>query len=175
MRTRKPRDGKCQLCTRRVGSSHLVWHHCHTCGIELGWLCDDCNLPLTEHLLANWERAHKFVQRHECAAAPIRMFDVDAVVPLRRVSSSTRTVHFSNGGGDGRTYQASTVSGHVSVEQLAAVLGVNANTARDLINGRKNGRRRGQQIDGTWHVPHNEVLAILDQRWNRNEQSTALR
>jgi Recombination endonuclease VII len=159
-RTASPSNGKCQLCHSYVGRHNLVWHHCHDCGAELGWLCNPCNMPLTEHILHRWDKVDKFVRRHVCSP---RLLDVPPVLPDQPTSSMTRPLHLSNGGGDNRYVNVSKLSGHVTCEQLGVILGINANSARDLVSGRK-GSRRAVLQSGTWFVPIPEVIELLKTR-----------
>ncbi len=132
----------------------------------VGWWCDACNLPLTEHAWKHWARLAALHQ-HACA----RPMELDLDVQHTRTepaarSAHTKPVYFSNGGGDRRFYSASTLDGYITVEQLAAVLGVNAQTARDIASGRNNGRQLGEKVGGTWFVEHSDVLALLSRRWS---------
>lgn len=77
----------------------------------------------------------------------------------------TRPLYMSNGGGDDRYITVSRRPGTVTVEQLAAICGVNANTARDIASGRHNGRGIGRLHDGTYLIEHTDVLAYLERRW----------
>jgi hypothetical protein len=165
-RRRKPADGKCEACEQRLP---LVWHHCHDCGVFIAWLCDPCNLTLTEHAIEYWDRISQ-VHLHECAPR--------LAIELPPLCSShselprhgTRNLYMANGGGDGRYVSISTLSGYITVEQLAAVAGINANTARDYANGRRNERPIGEKIGGTWFIPFAAVIAFLEQRWEMTAQ-----
>lgn len=155
----KPRDRRCEACG---GRAPLRWHHCHDCGQFVAWLCDACNTTLTEHAIEHWDAIFK-AHCHECTA---RLFDVPRATDAGpRDRYGTRTVHLSNGAGDPRTYSASTLDGYITVEQFAVAMGVNAQTARDIASGRQNRRPLGEQINGTWFVPHHAVLMYLEQRW----------
>lgn len=82
-----------------------------------------------------------------------------------KASRFTRPLYLSNGGGDHRYLTVSKADGYVTVEQLGAICGVNANTARDLVNGRRNGRPIGQLFGSSWLISYADVLAILEKRW----------
>lgn len=163
-RAPKPTDGRCELCKTQVGRSQLKDHHCHDCGVYYAWLCNDCNLALTEHVLRRWDAVDAFVRAHECHPM---LFVVGTGIRPTPISASAvaRQHYLSNGGGDSRYISASTVKGYITIEQLAAVLGVNTGTTRQIVSGRHSGIQRGEKHDGTWLVAHDEVLAILRERW----------
>ncbi len=58
-----------------------------------------------------------------------------------------------------------TLPGYITVEQLAVIAGVNANTARDWANGRHNNKPIGQKIAGTWFIPFATAIGFLESRW----------
>jgi hypothetical protein len=128
----------------------------------VAWLCDACNLSLTEHAIQWWDRLAS-VHLHDCRP-PAALFALPAIRPDAE-TSTTKPLHLSNGGGDDRYITVSKVPGTVTVEQLAAICGVNANTARDIASGRQNGQGIGRKHDGTWLIEHSNALAYLAKRW----------
>lgn len=150
----------------RVGRAALKWHHCHSCGVFVAWLCNPCNLTLTEHALEYWDALAK-VHDHACHQPMALPFDVLAIESVARPAPApnTRQLYMSNGGGDERYISTSTLDGFITVEQLASILGINANTARDIASGRNNGRPIGQKIGGAWFIPYSDALAELARRW----------
>jgi hypothetical protein len=129
-------------------------------------LCNDCNLTLTEHAIEYWERLAA-IHAHDCTSAA-RLFDVVGVADTRPTEEDgmTRRLYLSNGGGDDRYVSASKRDGYVTVEQLAVICGINANTARDIASGRQQGGRGiGHRHGNTWLIGHDEVLAHLAKRW----------
>jgi hypothetical protein len=74
-------------------------------------------------------------------------------------------MYLANGGGDGRYVSVSTLAGYITVEQLACVAGINANTARDYASGRQNSRPIGQKIGGAWFIPFAAAVQFLETRW----------
>lgn len=161
-RTRPPVDGVCTVCRRHVGVMSLVWDHCHDCGVERGWVCDDCNMALTEHLILHWDDASRYLATHTCTP---RLFDHAANRMSRRPEpEGTRRVYIGNGSGDPRFVRVSTRPGMLTVEQLAAVLGVAAGTARDRVAGRRG--RCAVRLGNAWFVHHADALNILRSDWN---------
>jgi hypothetical protein len=142
----------------------LKWHHCHDCGRHVAWLCDRCNLTLSEHAIEHWDA---IAQVHEHACDP-RMFHVPMSGRAPEVARhGTRTQHLSNGGGDDRYVSVSTLDGFITVEQLAVICGVNANTARDIASGRSTGQPIGRRMGkGGWFISHHNVMSYLEQRWD---------
>jgi hypothetical protein len=59
----------------------------------------------------------------------------------------------------------STIDGYITVEQLAVIAGINANTARDHASGRQSNRPIGQKIGGAWFIPHAAAIEFLESRW----------
>lgn len=159
-RSRPPADNRCQLCKRLTD---LDWDHCHTCGQERGWLCPDCNKALTVHVERHWKAASEYLTIHQdqCSPPLFEMGHPD-VRPSTR-STSTKKVHLGNGAGDPRFYYASAIDGLVTVEQMAAVMGVAAGTARDQIDGRR--RKIGIRVDGTIFLKQADALLLLHERW----------
>jgi hypothetical protein len=132
----------------------------------VAWLCNDCNLSLTEHAIKNWERLAA-AHAHECDG-PQSLFPVADLAdarPMVEEDSMTRRLYLSNGGGDDRYVSASNRPGYVTVEQLAVICGINANTARDIASGRQGGPGIGELVAGRWMIRHDEVLAYLPKRW----------
>ena len=128
----------------------------------MAWLCDNCNLTLTEHAIEHWDAIAK-VHDHECAP---RMFAVPMSVRTSDAPrNGTRTQYLSNGGGDDRYVSVSTIEGFITVEQLAVICGVNAGTARNIASG-KSGPPIGCRIGSSWFVSHHNVMAYLENRWN---------
>jgi hypothetical protein len=120
-------------------------------------------LSLTEHAIRWWNELAR-IHRHDCQP-PETLFDVVAE-RSDKATATTRPLYLSNGGGDDRYITVSTKDGYVTVEQLAAICGVNANTARDAVNGRHNGGRGiGHRFGSTWLIEHADVLAYLEKRW----------
>jgi hypothetical protein len=164
---RPPTDNRCWICGEE--QDPLDGHHCHFCGKGLHYLCTPCNLPLTEHLLHNWDRADMMVRHHWPRCQPQEQ--LFHYTPLPRswnpiANGHTKRVYLSSGGGDPRFYRASTLPGFLTAEQLAPPLAINANTARNIISGRTNGHTRGKCIDGTWFCPYGDALAVLTERWD---------
>lgn len=148
----------CGDCTER-----LKWHHCHECGAFVAWLCNGCNLTLTEHAIAHWDdiaTAHQ----HRCEPSP-QLFPVDGLRVRRpRSGDLTRSLYLSNGGGDTRYVQVSRDPDLLTAEQLGVVLGMNANSARSILNGRS-GPQWGQKIGGVWFITRSALLDLLRERW----------
>lgn len=161
----KPRNGQCEGCDRRIGMANLRLHHCHECGAFISWLCDDCNLALTEHLIEHLPQLTAMQGTHNCHSP---LFHHPRSTPIRRETTRyTRPLHLSNGGGDNvRTVSISTLAGHITVEQLAVILGVNAQTARDIASGRNKTRPGiGHKLDGTWFIHQSDVIVHLTRTW----------
>lgn len=107
-----------------------VSDHCHECGQPLAWVCDACNKVMTEHVRGVPEFGAKMDRYHAAHKCHPRLpIDVPQLVRKTR-DGETRRVYFSNGGGNPRYYMASPYPWLWTVEQFAAALGVNANTAR---------------------------------------------
>lgn len=159
-RSRKPVNSRCRICER---CTDLDWDHCHKCGKERGWICPACNTALTEHIEQHWSSAEAYLSSHQCDPA---LFD--ALPASRKVesrpSTHTRQVHFGQGRNDPRYYYASKLEDAITVEQMAAVMGVTAGTARDWIDGRRG--QVGFRRDGTIFISHIEALKLLHSRWN---------
>lgn len=165
--SRKPENGRCQCCGRFAGHAGLVWDHCHDCGQGRGWACDDCNVALSKHLILHWVEAHAYLEGHRCPGPPPALFDSPDATPSVRLQRSvhTRTLHLSNGGGDGRTVNVSRHKGYVTIEQLAVLLGINTASARDLVNGRRGRQHDAKRTeDGTYLVPTESVITIIEER-----------
>jgi hypothetical protein len=73
----------------------------------------------------------------------------------------------SNGGGDDRYISVSNIPEHVTVEQMAAVCGINANSARAIVSGRNGAPPIGVKIGNAWFISHDNLLAHLEQRWRQ--------
>lgn len=170
----KPTGGHCEGCGTRVGRNRLKWHHCHDCGSFVAWLCNHCNLSLTEHAIRHWDALER-VHAHECNQSP-RLFEVEPLEadPGPGMDGPTRRLYMSNGAGDGRYISASNIDGHITVEQFASVIGTNANTAREIASGRQSGQPIGTRIGGSWFISHDNVLAHLEKRWNTHHSPTSL-
>lgn len=167
----KPRDGKCQICRRWVGIRGLRREHCHLCGLVRGWACDDCNLPYTEHIQENWLVWRDFFELHICDP-DAKLFDFPATPkPIRDQSPTSRPLRLSNGGGDDRSVNVSSVKGYFTIEQVAVMCGVNTATARDHFNGRRGLARQAKRTDnGAYLVPVEEALALVEDRIRKGLQ-----
>lgn len=167
--SQKPKDGRCQCCRRFVSRAGLVWDHCHHCGDGRGWCCDDCNTALTEHLIEHLGEARSYLDGHRCGNPAL--FEMRRDVPMRDRSQVTRPVFLNNGSDDGRVVQVSRHHGWFSIEQVAVVCGVSTPTARDFFNGRRGVARMAKRADnGTWLVPAEELLALVQDRIERGLQ-----
>lgn len=167
----KPRDGKCQICRRWVGVRGLVREHCHSCGIVRGWACDPCNTAYTEHVQENWLAWREFFEGHICNPEA-KLFDVPATPrQARDLSPTSRPLHLSNGAGDDRIVNVSSVKGYFTIEQVAVMCGVNTATARDHFNGRRGPARQAKRTDnGAYLVPAEEALALIEHRIGKGLQ-----
>jgi recombination endonuclease VII len=167
----KPRDGRCQICRRFVGVRGLRREHCHVCQLVRGWACDDCNLPFTEHVQENWLAWRGYFDAHICNPGA-RLFDLPAAPrPTRATTSATRPLHLSNGGGDDRIVNVSLVKGYLSIEQVAAMCGINTATAREQFNGRQYAARPSKRAaNGAYLIPIEEAVALLEDRIQRGLQ-----
>lgn len=126
------------MCQQHVGRINLVWDHCHECGGERGWICNHCNIAMTEHIIDNWDAATEWLfTRHECTP---RLFELPYRDRLmhRHATGETRTLHLGQGPNDHRTVRISAVPGYVTIEQFAIFLGITPGTARDIVHGRLN-------------------------------------
>ena len=161
-KSRPPDEGICVICQRQVGSSKLVWDHCHECGKELGfrdWICGDCNRALSRHLISNWEAATGYLSNHQCAPS---LFDMPSLTrPNYLKKTQTDRCYFGNGGDDPRYIMVSIDKSFITVEQLAAVLGVAAGTARDKVRKRAGDGRRNSLI----LVSLPQAFQIIRKKW----------
>lgn len=164
----------CEICGRSEDPTAALHHdHCHVCDHWRGWLCSACNTALTVHIEGHWSKAKEYLDRHICVPA---LFAVDSEEPARVPADParvTRRSYFGNGAGSRRFVIVSQIPGYVTVEQFAAVCGVVAGTARDVITGRHTGRMIGTRFrDGgsgpVWMVNHADTLNYLSSRWEKN-------
>ena len=89
---------------------------------------------------------------------------------VRERTSVTRSLHLSNGGGDDRVVNVSTIKGWFTIEQVAVACGVNTATTRDWFNGRKGPARTSKQIDGTYLIHAEELMALIADRIEKGLQ-----
>lgn len=162
--TRKQGNGLCACCGEYVGTSRLVDDHCHLCGAARQFICEPCNLVLTEHAERHWTALGSYLDAHACQPTAPALFDMAPTPKERPVTAElhTRQQRLSNGGGDHRHVRVSTVPKYATVEQLAVVLGVNTATARDLLNGRN--RTLGTKKDNVYLIRWEEVVELLRSR-----------
>lgn len=85
--------------------------------------------------------------------------------PVVDDSRWTRRVRFGHGH-DPRYVMCSTVEGYVTVEQLAAILGVSAGTARTLVGDRWGRQAVAEKIGNVWLIPVAAAHRILAERWH---------
>lgn len=154
---RAPIEQPCPICGDPMVEP--VRDHCHECDHFISWVCGDCNKIMTRRgrsIADYWQKVERYHAGHIC---PVRLFDPGT--PNRAIpqpSTLTRAVHFSNGGGDGRYYRAAIDPAMWTCEQLAAALGVNANTAREVA------QVIGTKIGTTWMVPVTRGLEYVKEK-----------
>lgn len=161
-KSRPPSEGVCVVCLRHVGVEKLVWDHCHDCGVELGfrgWICGNCNTALTRHLIHNWDAASSYLLNHQCSP---NLFDMPLSSRPKTVKQTqTERCYFGNGKNDPRYIMVSVDKSFITVEQLSAVLGVAAGTARDKVRKRRGDGRRSPLI----LVPLSQAFEIIRKNW----------
>jgi hypothetical protein len=163
-RSCKPSDGRCQLCRRHVGRDSLVWDHCHICQLERGYLCNDCNTALTEHIIHHWQDATRWLfDHHEC---PPQLFHLPAPSQRREISfgKETRELRLGQGKDDPRTVRISINKDYVTIEQLAVFMGVTPGTVRDMVAGRRGKQPWAKKIGSTYLLAVPDAINYIIQR-----------